>query len=366
LAVIDRIETFTGEKQAIVRVTTDDGAVGWGQTGCHQQDVTALVLHDIVAPLALGRDAADPAGLAGRIWTKGYKFRGTFLARAIAGVETALWDIAGKRAGKPVHALIGPLLRPSIDIYASRRTRATTPDQEIAEIEADLAALGCRAVKLQIGERMGGDGDTLAGRTGTLIPLARKRFGEALRLSADANGGYSAEGALRVGRMMEEHGFYHFEEPLPFDDIDGTKRVADGLDRLRITGGEMDNDLSKFRQMIERRCVDVIQCDIGYCGGLSRALAVADLAHANGMTVMPHAPNMSLLQVFTLHMLAAHPAASETHEWRAGKPEAWQMALYDPMPVAVNGMVAAPAGAGWGVEINPDYLGKAARREARR
>lgn len=362
---VERIETFTGERQAIVRVTASDGAVGIGQTGCHGQDITTLVLHDIAAPLALGRSAEDPGALAQHIWSKGYKFRGTFLARAIAGIETALWDMAGQRVGKPVHALIGPLLRADVPIYASRRTRATTPEVEIAEIERDLAVLGCQGVKLQIGERMGGGGDTMPGRSETLIPLARRHFGDALKLSADANGGYTRDSALAIGRLMEENGYYHFEEPLPFDDIDGTKAVADGLSHLRVTGGEMDHDLSKFRQMISRRCVDVIQCDIGYCGGFARALTIADEAHRQGMSVMPHSPNMSLLQVFTLHMLGVHPAATELHEWRAGLAEPWQLQLYDPMPVAIDGRVAVPMGIGWGVEINPDYLAKATHRESR-
>jgi L-alanine-DL-glutamate epimerase-like enolase superfamily enzyme len=365
MAVIERIESFTFAQQAVVKVTASDGAVGWGQTGCFKEAITAAVLHEIVAPLALGRDSADPAALTERVWSKAYKFRGTFLARALAGVDTALWDMAGKRAGKPVHALLGPSLRPDIAIYASRRTRSLAPEAEIDAVEADLAALGASAVKLQIGERMGGDGDALPGRTEALIPLARRRLGDAVSLSADANGGYSAEGAIRVGRLLDASGYHHFEEPCPFDDIEATKAVADALE-LHVTGGEMDNDVSKFRQMIARRCVDVIQCDVGYCGGFSRALQVADLAHAKGMAVMPHAPNLSMLQVFTLHLLTAHPAATERHEWRAGKPESWQLEIYAPLPVVRDGFVRAPDGPGWGVEVNADALRRAVHAESRR
>jgi L-alanine-DL-glutamate epimerase-like enolase superfamily enzyme len=361
MARIERIESFTFAQQAVVKVTDSDGAVGWGQTGCFKEAITTAVLHDIVAPLALGRSSSDPAALTDRVWNKAYKFRGTFLARALAGVDTALWDIAGKRAAKPVHALIGPTRRPRIEIYASRRTRSLEPDAELDAVEADLAALGARAVKLQIGQRMGGDGDALAGRTQALIPLARRRLGDAISLSADANGGYSAEGAIAVGRLLDAHGYHHFEEPCPFDDIEATKTVADALD-LHVTGGEMDNDVSKFRQMIARRCVDVIQCDVGYSGGFSRALQVADMAHAAGMAVMPHSPNLSMLQIFTLHLLTAHPAATERHEWRAGQPEAWQLGIYAPLPVAKGGFVSAPDGPGWGVEPDPAALARAAHQ----
>jgi L-alanine-DL-glutamate epimerase-like enolase superfamily enzyme len=361
MARIELIESFTFAQQSIVRVTDSDGAVGIGQTGCFKEAIVAEVLHDIVARLALGQDSADPAALTTRIWTRAYKFRGTFLARAMAGLDTALWDMAGRRAGLPVHALLGPVLRPRIEVYASRRTRALAPEAELDAVEADMAALGCRAVKLQIGERMGADGDALPGRTEALIPLARRRLGDAASISADANGGYSATGAIRVGRMLDAEGYHHFEEPCPFDDIDATKAVADAL-KLHVTGGEMDNDVSKFRQMIARGCVDVIQCDIGYCGGFSRALDVAGIASAHGMAMMPHAPNLSMLQVFTLHLLTAHPAGTELHEWRAGTPEQWQLEIYSPLPKVSGGFVSAPAGPGWGVEINTDYLARATRR----
>ncbi len=361
--VIDRIETWALPDYSLVRVTDSDGATGWGQTAALSAEVTEVALHKLVVPRALGHEA-DAQAVSTHVWNHAYKFRGSFLARALAGVDTALWDLAGRRAGQPVWRLLGGTGLRDIPLYLSRRTRKTTPEAEIEAIAKELDNGGYSAVKVQVGWRLGHKAEGPADRTERLIPMLRKAFPD-LRLSGDANGGYDAEGAIAIGRVMQDHGYYHFEEPCPFDDVLGTKKVADAL-TMHVTGGEQDNDWGKFEMMAEHRVYDILQCDLAYAGGLSRTLRIAKLADDHGLGFMPHCPSMSMLQIFTLHLLTSRPHHRESQEWRGLLDrQEWAEEIYTPLPVARGGVTRAPDGPGWGVAINPDLLKRGQYRDFR-
>ncbi len=362
-ATIERIETWAMPDYCLVRITDSDGATGWGQTAALSARVTEAALHHIVVARALGR-VADPRAVSTHVWNHAYKFRGSFLARALAGVDTALWDLQGKRAGRPVWQLLGGTALRDIPVYLSRRTRKTTPEAEIDAIAQELVHGGYSAVKVQIGRRLGHKAEGPADRTERLIAMLRKAFPD-LRLSADANGGYAAAGAIAIGRTMEAEGFYHFEEPCPFDDLTGTQAVTDAL-TMHVTGGEQDNDWGKFTLMARHRVVDILQCDLAYAGGVSRTWEIGTLADAHGLGFMPHCPSMSMLQVFTLHLLTARTHHSELQEWRGVLDrQDWAEEIYTPLPSVKNGVTRAPDGPGWGVEVNPDILQRATYREFR-
>lgn len=98
---ITRLETFCDEFVCFVRATADDGAIGWGQTSTYNADITAQIFHRQVAPWALGAGTADILGLVQRIEEKEHKFPGSYRCRALAGLDTALWDMRGRREGRP-------------------------------------------------------------------------------------------------------------------------------------------------------------------------------------------------------------------------------------------------------------------------
>jgi L-alanine-DL-glutamate epimerase-like enolase superfamily enzyme len=104
---IKSIETFSDEFVCFVRVTTEDGQTGLGQVAPYYADITAKVVHRQVAPYALGKDAFDIDGILGLVRDREHKFPGSYLRRAMGGLDTALWDLRGKHEGKPVCALIG-------------------------------------------------------------------------------------------------------------------------------------------------------------------------------------------------------------------------------------------------------------------
>ena len=130
---IRKLETFSNEFVGFVRVTTESGETGWGQTSTYHADITATVFHRQVAPWALGFDALDIDALVCRVEEREHKFPGSYRCRALAGLDTALWDLRGKLEGKPVVELLGGAPR-TLRAYASSMRRDISPGDEAARL----------------------------------------------------------------------------------------------------------------------------------------------------------------------------------------------------------------------------------------
>ncbi len=350
------IETFTTAFVSIVRLRCDDGAEGWGQISPYNADISATVMHRQVAPHALGCDPADIDGLVDRIPEKEHKFPGSYLCRALAGLDTALWDLRGRLEGKSVCALLGGTPRP-FPVYASSMRRDIAPEDEAERLARLRDAHGYSAFKIRVGKECGHDEDEWPGRSEAVVQAVRKTLGEEVALLVDANSCYTPKKAIEVGRMLEDHGVCHFEEPCPYWEIAWTAEVARALD-LAVTGGEQDNSLTLWRHIIDSRAVDIVQPDVCYVGGLTRALRVAAMAKAAGLPCVPHSANLSMVTVFTLHMMGALENAGPYVEFSI-EPAAyypWQEGLFRPALAARDGKVRIPDGPGWGVEIDPAWL----------
>ena len=357
---IAAIETFTTRDVGFVRVTMEDGAQGWGQVSTYNADITCTVLHRQVAPWMLGEDTADLDALLDRVTEREHKFPGSYLRRAMAGVDTALWDMRGKRAGRPVAALLGGSAGP-VRAYASSMRRDITPEEEAARLRRLADEQGFTAFKVRAGSEVGHDRDEWPGRTEALIPAMRRALPEA-DLLIDANSCYSPARAIEVGRLLEAEGFCHFEEPCPYWELDETRQVTEALS-IDVTGGEQDCDLTIWRRMIEMRAVDVVQPDILYLGGICRTLRVCRMAAEAGLPVTPHCANLSMVTLFTMHLLRAIPNAGRYLEFSIEGPDIypWQEGLFVESPYAIEGGQArVTERPGWGVEIDPEWLDRAA------
>lgn len=363
---IQRIATFATPTVALVRVTADDGAQGWGQTAPYHADITAQVLHRQVAPHALGGEEEEIAALTDRVLAQEMKFPGSYICRALAGVETALWDLKGKREGKAVCALLGGPETPAPRaVYGSSMRRDISPEDEAERLLRLQETQGYRAFKIRVADRYGLDADAAPGRTEAILPQIRQRLGPEVTLLADANSGYTPARAIQVGRLLEAYGYAHFEEPCPYPELEWTAQVAAAL-TIPVAGGEQDTDLAQFRRMLQMDAVDIVQPDICYVGGIERARRVAAMAAARGKPCTPHAANRSLVTVFTMHLLAALPNAGPFLEFSI-EPAPWVEALFEPALRAEEGAVAFPDhGPGWGVTIRPEGLADAAFQESSR
>ena len=354
---IRKLETFTNDYVGFVRVTTDTGDQGWGQVSTYNADITCEIFHRQVARHALGTDALDFADTLALINEREHKYPGSYLRRAMAGLDTALWDLRGKVEGKPVVSLIGG--KPGrLRAYASSMKRDITPEDEARRFLKLRDEKGFDAFKWRVGAECGRNRDEWPGRTEKIVPLVARALGDGIDKLVDANSCYSPRRAIAVGRLLEGEGIGHFEEPCPYWEFAQTREVADALD-IDVTGGEQDCEFSAWRQMIDMRAVDIIQPDVMYLGGLTRTLHVARMAEEAGLPCTPHSANLSLVTMCTMHLLGAIPNAGKYLEFSIEGDDyyPWQDGLFlgDPYRIA-DGKVTIPEAPGWGVEINPAWL----------
>jgi L-alanine-DL-glutamate epimerase-like enolase superfamily enzyme len=355
------IETFTTPDVGFVRVTAQDGSQGWGQVSTYHSDITCQVLHRQVAPHTLGQDTTDLDDLLDIVAEREHKFPGSYLRRAMAGLDTAIWDMRGKQQGKPVTELLGgtPGL---IRAYASSMKRDITPKDEATRLLHLRDTQGFDAFKVRAGAEVGRNKDEWPGRTEEIIPTVRRALGDDVDLLIDANSCYSPDRAIEVGHILQDNGFSHFEEPCPYWELEQTKQVTDALD-IDVTGGEQDCDLPTWKRMIDMRAVDIVQPDILYLGGISRTLRVAKMAAAAGLPVTPHCANWSLVTLFTMHLLRALPNAGKYLEFSIEGPDyyPWQYDLFVESPYEIeNGQARVTDAPGWGIEISPEWLARSA------
>lgn len=357
---ITRIETFDTKYVGFVRITAEDGSIGWGQVSTYNSDITCQVLHRQVARWVLNRDTRDLDDLLDLVTEREHKFPGSYLRRAMAGFDTAVWDLRGRQAGKSVAELLGGSPGP-IRAYASSMKRDIAPADEADRMKRLRDRHGFDAFKVRAGAEVGRNRDEWPGRTEEIITTMHREMGDTATLLIDANSCYSPDRAIEIGRMLEQNGFSHFEEPCPYWELEQTKQVTDTLD-IDVTGGEQDCDLTIWKRMIDMRAVDIVQPDILYLGGIARTLRVARMAEAAKLPVTPHCANLSLVTLFTMHLLRAIPNAGKYLEFSIEGADyyPWQEGLFTTDPYRIDdGQAIVTDAPGWGIEICPDWLARA-------
>jgi len=272
-------------------------------------------------------------------------------------VEQSLFDLLGKTVRKSASELMGGVLRKEVAVYLSGSGRDTTAEEEVDVYVRGVEETGAKAVKFKIGGRMSANKDTYPGRTEKIFELAAKKFGGKVTLMADANGSYSAAKAIEVGKRLQEMKYLFFEEPCPWEEKGEMKKVTDALD-IKIAFGEQDSSLWMFHWMIENKVIDVVQPDLNYSGGFTRAVRVARMARKVNMWICPHNTQTGAASVNILHFAASTPNVGPYMEYvhrSEAKTESW----YKPNFTIKNGAIPVPTGPGLGLEIDPDYLKKA-------
>lgn len=358
---IVKIETYAKPGVGLLRLTADTGDSGWGQIATYEAaDIVAQALHRQVAGVVLGREPEDHPEILDTIMRATLKFPGSYLCRAAAAVDTALYDLRAKSRRLLVCELLGGNTAP-VAVYGSSMSRTITPSDEADRLKRLREERGFRAFKIRVGSPAGKDVDAWPGRTQEIIPAVRRSLGDDIVIHADANSCYSPAKAIEVGRMLEDNGFGHFEEPCPYWEYDWTKFVTSKL-RIPVAGGEQDNYLPAWKSMIREHVVDIVQPDMCYAGGVSRALEVARTAAEYGMQCTPHSANHSLVSVFTLHAMSAMQNAGPYMELSIEDQSAFRR-MFSPELIVRDGTVAIPdEGYGWGVTIQEKWLSEAEYR----
>lgn len=357
--IIETLELLRDQSSFLCRVRSTDGAEGIsvGHSGLSS-------LHPIFGerlhPFFVGKDARDLDLLVEKVYIYKLNFRlsGMALGIPLATIEFAILDMLGRIAGVPMGQLIGEIHHPRIAVYQATEYREKPVEESLELIKRDVAEYNAHALKIKVGGLMFMTSDINAvgpeGRTERMIPLIRKTFGDEMFLYADANGFYSVEEAIRVGRLLEEYDYGFFEEPVPFDWYEETKKVADSLD-IPVAGGEQEYSLHGFRWLIANNGLQIVQPDSYYFGGMIRSMKVARMAHALGKTCTPHMSGGGLGYLYMMHFVSVLPNALAHHEFKGLNTNVQFECKTSPLSV-VDGKIQVPTGPGLGVDIDPDFI----------
>jgi D-galactarolactone cycloisomerase len=326
-------------RQILVRVSTDQGLVGWGECFAYGATLAVCtVVDDALAPIVVGQDPSQIEALVDRmhralmIWGR----RGLAMM-AVSGVELALWDLAGKARGVPVYQLLGGLCQPQCRGYASL-LRFETPTQVAQAVSAALG-LGFGAVKLHQT-----DVDSVA--------AARDAAGAGVDIMLDANCPWTVEEAIRIGRRLEPFALRWLEEPVwPPEDYAGLARVRQAL-ATPIACGENEATVFAFREIIRAGAADVVQPSITKVGGILEMKKIAALAAVENVTFVPHCFYFGPGLAATLHVAASTPGVPYV-ELPPGHLVAPLLAA--PIRVAA-GAARVPEAPGLGADPDPDVL----------
>lgn len=344
----------------LVEVRTDTGLVGWGEAfaqGLEPPQVAAAAIEHALRPLVLGADPLDIEVLWHRMYhqTRDHGRKGSVIA-ALSAVDIALWDLAGKHHGLPVHKLLGGAFRTRVQPYATGFYRIKGQgerDRLVQEAHAHREA-GFRLMKVKLG--YGVDDDIQV-----IQAIARAVQGSDVTLMVDTNHAYGRAEALRLGWVLDEIGVRWYEEPVVPEDIDGYVELRARL-RTPIAGGENEHTLYGFRELLGRHAVDIAQPDVGSCGGLTAARHIAVLAQAHGIEVNPHVWGSAVAQAASLQLIAALPVTHHSLYARAPVLEYDRSAhpfrrdlVTQPLEM-VDGMVEVPSGPGLGIEIRRETI----------
>ncbi|MGK7393739.1 MAG: mandelate racemase/muconate lactonizing enzyme family protein [Candidatus Cyclobacteriaceae bacterium M3_2C_046] len=355
--IIDRLELLRMDNNFICRVTTRDGAEGISVSNNMQMIHLYPIFTGRLQPFFIGKDARDWEQLLEEVYVykSNYKLQSLALWVPLATIEFALLDLMGKVANLPMGKIIGDIHHPEIAVYQANNNRGETPEKSLEDIKKRVAETGAQALKFKVAGRMSAP-DSPPGRSEKLIPMVREAFGPEMTIYADANGGYDVAEAIRIGKIMEDHQFDFFEEPVPFDYYEETRAVADALD-VPIAAGEQEPSLHNFRWLIGNNALQVVQPDIFYFGGMVRAMKVARMgAHFNKQCV-PHISGSGLGYLYMMHFVSAVPNAGPYHEFKGFNNE---LPLECPTSdlQSHGGTVKVPTGPGLGVDIDPDFISR--------
>jgi len=365
--IIKSLELLRYGRSFLCRVRSSDGAEGIS-VGHNTMSSLYPIFVNALQPFFIGKDARDLDLLLEKVYIYNLNFRlsGIALGIPLATIEFAILDMLGRIANKSIGRLIGEIHNPQVAVYQATEYREKPVEESLELIKRAVAEYNAHALKIKVGGLMFMTADINAvgpkGRTERMIPLIRETFGDEMFLYADANGFYSVDEAIRVGRLLEEYNYGFFEEPVMFDWYEETKQVADAL-TIAIAGGEQEYSLHGFRWLIANDGLEVVTPDNYYFGGMIRSMKVARMAQAFGKTCTPHMSGGGLGYLYMIHFVSALSNASAHHEFKGLRTNVRFECETSPLSV-VDGKIKVPTGPGLGVQIDPDFIKKHERVKA--
>ena len=352
-----------GRTFLFIRLTTDEGIVGLGErpTG-HTPDLKSQIalLHDLAERFVVGESPFDIERLWQRIYASNHDYRHPSLygTPALSAIEMALWDIVGKATGQPVYNLLGGRCHDKLRAYAYMPTDGVWENPAKAgDIAAKLVAEGNTACKIDPFMPYFPLPRDFPLKTikhaAKIFRAIRDAVGDELEVGIGTHGQFSTAGAIRVAKVFEEFDPFWFEEPVPPENVDEMARVA-AHTTIPIASGERLATLYEFSELVEKQAAQIVQLDVGQCGGILESKKIAGIAEAHYAMIAPHMYVGPVAAAAAVQVDACSPNFL-IQEYNGGS---LHEALFKEPIRFANGFIELPTAPGLGLELDDAVVRK--------
>lgn len=333
----------------LVKVTTEGGLIGWGESHHGRAPgAIAQLINTTLRQLVVGLDASDVVGVWNRIYQRQLVSHGMGQATCLAmsGLDQALWDIRGKAVGWPVYKLLGGKSR-AIPAYAGGISLGFQPPKQLVEEAQALVDQGYRALKLRFGDTPRNDIARLA--------AVRKAFSADIKIMVDANTGYTVSDVSTVAPALAEAGVLWLEEPFPPHDRRSYRKASE-LSKVPLATGENHFTRFEFNQVIADGAVQILQPDLSKGGGITEVMRIAAMASAEKLEIHPHTLASGLNMASSMHLISAIDNGGY-FEADVARENLFRDRLTTRADLLDSeGCVHPPEGPGLGIEVDVEFL----------
>ncbi len=347
------VASTTMRDALLVKISTDSGLVGWGETA----DVggTRGIIDGHLKKVLLGKNPLEHRKVWREMWGPNFGD-----GRAVAGCDIALHDLRGKALGLSIADMYGGRQRDKVMGYAAAMnyTDGVRPEDQHPPEAAALAKQGFKAMKIRTG-RYGHKRDL------AVMEKIREAVGPDVRLLTDGNGAFTLPQAVKFGKELEKLDFYCFEEPLPQSpNYAGYDELTKSLD-IAVAGGEVLDSRATAREHIVKRSFDIIQADVSLCGGIAEVLFISEMARLFGIQALPHCWAGAIVIAASLQLnslLAPHFQGFAGGDEPMMEFDVYENPFRDEIVTKKfelkNGYFDVPTGPGLGIEVNEEVVKK--------
>jgi galactonate dehydratase len=346
-----------GKHWLFVKVETDAGIYGWGE--CYTQldrDHSIQAHVEQLGRYLIGRSAFDIKHFTFMAYTDFATKRGAMdFYSALSGLEQALWDIVGKATGQPVYNLLGGACRRKIRVYANGWGGGGTPEQ-VAEQAAKVVARGFTGLKFDPFPNpwrayIDHKAEDLAVER---VRAVREAVGPDVEILVEVHRRLAPMHAIRVARRLEPYRPFWYEEPVSVRDLDGLVAAKREISLPVVTGEEVYTKV-EFQSVIHQRAADILNPDVGVCGGILELREIAAMAEPYHIAVAPHNYNSTTVGLAaTLHASAGMPNFLITEYFVNFEPMGAEIAR-QPFQVE-NSYITLPTTPGLGIDLDEEAL----------
>ncbi len=332
----------------LVEVVTADGVSGFGESIARgSPDMVRAAVDSLLAPMVVGRNIHAVEATHDHMLQRMRRFghAAGVVIEAISGVDMAIWDAIGRATGQPLFSLLRGVGRASLRCYAS--SVFIQPVADMCAEARDFAAQGFPMVKVKVGRNTAQGGlraDINA------VQAIREALPASVSISIDANSAYNPSEAVRLAAALEPLDLTFFEEPVAPDDLTGYERVRSST-RIPLAAGESAFSIWTYRDLLAGRLVDIVQPDLGRCGGVTGAVSIAKMGYAFDIPVAPHTGFSSgVSQLAAIQVAAAIPNLHMLEHMCIDNP--LKELFTTPFPKPEQGNLPVPVGAGLGLDVD--------------